>query len=241
VFWRSGCWSFTGGWCTESPSRARLEQLVRGAFGLQELASGTEGVPRLLCWKPTGVVGVSCTVWDLRGLEHAVAVYFVDHLVDCWLEDVPGLRPWLRKRWRLDVPLSSFLPLAEEFGGSLPGVLCDLVRHLFRVRCYPSEVRWCATVGDLVSLVCSRLEPVPGEPWCSPVEGLEGEEGDLLRQVEAAFSALPVRWGPHGVVRAHEITEALPCWCGSGLPFLRCCGTGWRPRPGWRSHVRRYL
>ena len=79
------------------------------------------------------MVAMSRTVWDLRGLEHAVAAYFVEHLADCWAEDVPGLRPWLRKRWRLDVPLSLFLPLAEEFGGSLPGVLCDLVRHLFRV------------------------------------------------------------------------------------------------------------
>lgn len=180
------------------------------------------------------------TVWDLRGLEHVVAVYFVEHVYDCW-DDVPGLRPWRRRRWRLDAPLSSFLPLAEEMGGSLEGALCDLVRLLFRVRCYPSEVRRCATVGDLVPLVSSRLEPVPGEPWRSLGEGLDGEEGGLVRQIEEVFARLPVRWGPRGAVWPHEITEALPCWCGSGVPFLRCCGVGFVPKPGWRARVRRYL
>lgn len=185
---------------------------------------------------------MSRTVWDLRGLEHAVAVYLVERLSD-FFEDTPHFRRWLKRRWRLDVPLSELSPLIGFFGEgcSLTGVLCDLVRVLFRVRCYPSDVRSWATVGDMVSWVSARLEPVEGEPFDRVAE--EGGRGgdDLVRQVVEAFSSLPVRWGPQGVVKAHEVTVSLPCWCGSGVPYLRCCGVDFVPRPGCRSRVRRYL
>lgn len=184
---------------------------------------------------------LSRTVWDLRGLEHAVAVYLVERLAD-YLEDTSGFRHWLKKRWRLDLPVSELSPLTEVFGGecSLAAVLSDLMRVLFRVRCYPSDARAWRTVGDMISWLAGRLEAVEGQPFDLEEETGDDVEDDLVRQVMQAFAALPVRWGPRGVVRAHEITPSLPCWCGSGAPYLRCCGVGFVPKPGWRSYVRRY-
>jgi hypothetical protein len=175
-------------------------------------------------------VSVSRTVWDLRGLEHAVAAYLVDCLSDLF-EDTPYVRRWERKKGRLDVRLSEFPRVIRTLGRpcSLRRMLAGMVREMFGVMCSASDVRAWQTVGDIVSWLCVRLQPVERDVG-KRSEEFSGEEDDLVRQVEEALSALPMRWGPFGVIRAGDVGPSTPCWCGSGVPYFRCCGVGFAPR-----------
>lgn len=160
------------------------------------------------------------TIWDLRGLEHSVAAYFAD-----WFSARFDDASCAFKVERLDTPLSEFPRVVRDFRKRYPlsRILQDIVREWFGIRCGRWDVfRW-RTVGDVVAWLSHRLE--------------RAEVGDLIAEERRIFFMFPVAWGPGRMKLFGEVDETAACWCGSGKPYLRCCGIAFTPKPqyAWRK------